>query len=297
MASTQATGQILDGKAVSQQRLAELATVLQRLSAERATDEHPPKLVVVLVGDDPASQVYTRRKTTVAQEIGLESELITLPGNTTEADVLALIATLNADATVHGILVQLPLPRHINQQTVLHSVAPHKDVDGFHPYNLGCLLAGDDIPYQALPCTPAGMMSILKHYDIEIAGQHAVVIGRSTIVGKPMAQLLLAANATVTLCHSRTANLASHTQQADIVVAAVGQPNMVTASMLKPGAVVLDVGINRLPDGRLCGDVDFDSAKTVASYITPVPGGVGPMTIATLMENTVNLYQRSLGKK
>jgi methylenetetrahydrofolate dehydrogenase (NADP+)/methenyltetrahydrofolate cyclohydrolase len=280
------TSLILDGKHVSQQHLARLKEQLAALPAEVPK----PKLVVVLVGDDPASQVYVRRKTKVAHEIGMASELITLAKNTEQQTLLNTIERLNADSTVHGILVQLPLPKHIDTQAVLHAVSPSKDVDGFHPFNLGRLLAGENDQHMALPCTPAGMISILKHYNIPISGKHAVVIGRSTIVGKPIAQLLLQANATVTLCHSRTENLASHTQSADILIAAVGIPNMVTADMVKPGATVLDVGINRLDNGKLTGDVDYDNVQPIAGAITPVPGGVGPMTIATLMENTYKLY-------
>lgn len=285
---TTTTAQLLDGKLVSQTRLAALKTKLATLPNNAQT----PKLVVVLVGDDPASQVYVGRKTKVAGEIGLASDLITLPANTEESAVLDHINRLNNDDSVHGVLVQLPLPKHLNTQAILHAVDPAKDVDGFHPFNLGRLLAGDTDETCALPCTPAGMMSILGHYEIPVSGKHAVVVGRSTIVGKPMAQLLLQANATVTLCHSRTADLASHTRQADILVAAVGQPGMITADMVKPGATVLDVGINRLDNGKLTGDVAFDEVSQVAGAITPVPGGVGPMTIATLMENTVKLYDK-----
>lgn len=280
------TGTVLDGKLVSQQHLARLKEQLAALPANASK----PKLVVVLVGDDPASQVYVGRKTKVAEEIGMASELISLPENTEQHTLLDTIHRLNTDSSVHGILVQLPLPKHINTQAVLHAVEPTKDVDCFHPFNLGRLLAGENDDHMALPCTPAGMMSILKHYNIPISGKHAVVIGRSTIVGKPIAQLLLQANATVTLCHSRTEELAKHTQSADILIAAVGIPNMVTADMVKPGAVVLDVGINRLETGKLTGDVDYRSVQPVAGAITPVPGGVGPMTIATLMENTYKLY-------
>ena len=284
--STTGAALILDGKTLAAQLQEDLRA---RIQARVASGVRSPKLVVIVVGDDPASHVYTKRKATVARELGMLSERIALPADTPQAVLLDTLTQLNADTTVDGILVQMPLPKHLDTQAVLRAVDPTKDVDGFHPINLGRLLAGDLPP--ALPCTPAGMMTLLQHYNIPIAGQHAVVIGRSTIVGKPMAQLLLNANATVTICHSKTRELPSLVGQADIVVAAIGQPNWVQGSWLKPGAVVLDVGINRLPDGRLVGDVDFERAVSVASAITPVPGGVGPLTIATLMANTVALWE------
>lgn len=278
---------ILDGKTLAAQLQEDLRA---RIQARVASGVRSPKLVVIVVGDDPASHVYTKRKATVASELAMLSERIALPADTSQAMLLEILTELNADTTVDGILVQMPLPKHLDTQAVLRAVDPTKDVDGFHPINLGRLLAGDLPP--ALPCTPAGMMTLLQHYNIPIAGQHAVVIGRSTIVGKPMAQLLLNANATVTVCHSKTRELPGLVRQADIVVAAIGQPNWVQGSWLKPGAVVLDVGINRLSEGRLVGDVDFESALSVSSAITPVPGGVGPLTIATLMSNTVALWEQ-----
>jgi methylenetetrahydrofolate dehydrogenase (NADP+)/methenyltetrahydrofolate cyclohydrolase len=282
------TAQILDGKKVSQQVVEKLTHELQAIHASGAL---LPKLVVVLVGDDPASQVYVGKKAKMAQKIGMLSELITLPAQTSQAELLEIIQRLNNDATVHGILVQLPLPKHINTLEIITAVNPKKDVDGLHPLNLGLLMTGD--PTACKPCTPAGVITILKDYNIPMTGKHAVVLGRSNIVGKPMGMLLLQENATVSYCHSKTADLQAITRQADILVAAVGVPNLVTADFIKPGATVVDVGINRL-DGKLVGDVDFDSAATKAGYITPVPGGVGPMTIATLMSNTLDLYKRSL---
>jgi len=282
------TSQILDGKKVSQQVVEKLTYELQAIHASGAV---LPKLVVVLVGDDPASQVYVGKKAKMAQKIGMLSELITLPAQTSQAELLEVIHRLNTDTSVHGILVQLPLPKHINTLEIITAVNPKKDVDGLHPLNLGLLMTGD--PSACKPCTPAGVITILKAYDIPMAGKHAVVLGRSNIVGKPMGMLLLQENATVSYCHSKTADLPGLTRQADILVAAVGVPKLVTADFIKPGATVIDVGINRL-DGKLVGDVDFDSVAEKAGYITPVPGGVGPMTIATLMSNTLHLYKRSL---
>ncbi len=276
---------VLDGKALSQK----ITERLKRDVAELKSQNKPlPKLVVIIVGENPASQVYVKRKATVAKEIGMASDLVKLPATTDQTELLTIIERLNHDQAFHAILVQLPLPKHLDENTILNAVSPSKDVDGFHPMNLGRLLSGDLPP--ALPCTPKGMMTMLTESGIAIEGQHAVVVGRSTIVGKPIAQLLLNANATVTLCHSRTKNLAEVCQQADILVAAVGQPKLITADFVKDGAVVLDVGINRTEEGRLVGDVDFNSVAPKASFITPVPGGVGPMTIASLMENTLALY-------
>ncbi|MDM7456515.1 MAG: bifunctional methylenetetrahydrofolate dehydrogenase/methenyltetrahydrofolate cyclohydrolase FolD, partial [Tepidimonas sp.] len=253
----------------------------------------PPGLAVILVGDDPASQVYVRNKVKACGEAGLHSVLETYPANLTEPELLARIAALNTDPAIHGILVQLPLPAHLNAQRVIEAIAPEKDVDGFHIANAGALLVGQPA---FRPCTPYGCMKMLEHIGrTDLRGQHAVVVGRSNIVGKPMALLLLQAGATVTICHSGTADLAHHTRQADILVAAVGKPRMIGADMVKPGAVVLDVGINRLPDGKLCGDVDFDAVREVAGWITPVPGGVGPMTIAMLLLNTVEAAERAAG--
>jgi methylenetetrahydrofolate dehydrogenase (NADP+)/methenyltetrahydrofolate cyclohydrolase len=255
----------------------------------------PPQLVVVLVGENPASLVYVNKKAKVAAQLGMASRVLRLPaGETDEARLFAALDTLNADPTVHGILVQMPLPAPLDAQRVLARVAPEKDVDGFHPVNMGRLMAGD-LPV-ALPCTPAGILRLLADYHIPLAGRHAVVVGRSNIVGKPLALLLLHAHATVTVCHSQTQALDTLTRQADILVAAIGKPQWIGPGHVKPGAVVVDVGINRLPPapgqtkGPLVGDVDFEAVSQVASALTPVPGGVGPMTIGTLMENTLALY-------
>ena len=251
-----------------------------------------PCLAVIIVGEDPASQVYVRNKKRACEESGITSLEYALPADTPEEKLLSLIGRLNADSTVDGILCQLPLPNRINEDTVTGAIAPEKDVDGFHPVNVGKMLTGKDC---FLPCTPAGVIEMLKYEGIPIAGRHAVVVGRSNIVGKPAAALLLRENATVTVCHSRTEDLRRITRDADILVAAVGKPGFITADMLKPGCAVIDVGINRLPDGSLAGDVDFAPAREAAGFITPVPGGVGPMTIAMLMKNTVISCQKRLG--
>ncbi|WP_373532989.1 bifunctional methylenetetrahydrofolate dehydrogenase/methenyltetrahydrofolate cyclohydrolase FolD [Vampirovibrio sp.] len=282
-----ATATILDGKLTSQNLLDSLSVELGALTAQGAP---LPKLVVVLVGDDPASQVYVNKKAKTAQKIGMLSQLLTYPQATSQAELLAVIAQLNQDASVHGILVQLPLPKHINTLDVITAIDPKKDVDGLHPLNMGLLMSGD--PSACKPCTPAGVMTLLNAYQVPLAGKNAVVLGRSNIVGKPMGLLLLQENATVTYCHSKTADLPAVCRQADILVAAVGVPNLVTADFIKPGAAVIDVGINRL-EGKLVGDVDFASAAQKAGFITPVPGGVGPMTIATLMANTLFLYRQA----
>ena len=282
------TTQILDGKKVSE---SVLATLTQELEVLRTRGAQVPKLVVVLVGNDPASQVYVNKKAKTAQAIGMSSEVLTFPENFRQEELAGEIQRLNLDPTVHGILVQLPLPRHINTLEIINLVAPHKDVDGLHPTNLGLVLAGD--PRGCKPCTPAGVITLLKHYKVPMAGKHAVVVGRSNIVGKPMGLLLLQENATVTYCHSKTEDLAAVTRQADLLIAAVGVPKLITADYVKPGAVVVDVGTNRL-DGKLVGDVDFESVSPQASFISPVPGGVGPMTICTLMANTLAQYQKSL---
>ncbi|MDH4379936.1 MAG: bifunctional 5,10-methylenetetrahydrofolate dehydrogenase/5,10-methenyltetrahydrofolate cyclohydrolase [Vampirovibrionales bacterium] len=287
---------LLAGKPVADAILAEVKHGIQDLLIKGHVA--PPQLVVIVVGDDPASHVYTQRKAVVAQDVGMRSQRIALLASTTQEQLLHHIAALNADADVHGILIQLPLPNHINTHTVLAAVDPRKDVDGFHPQNLGKLLGAWDARQNpvALPCTPAGTMTLLNHYGIELAGKHAVVVGRSTIVGKPLAQLLLQANATVTVCHSQTVDVFAHTRQADIVCVAIGRPGWLTADAIQPGAVVIDIGINRLGDdhptraGKLAGDVDFDSVALKASAITPVPGGIGPLTIATLMQNTLKLF-------
>jgi methylenetetrahydrofolate dehydrogenase (NADP+) / methenyltetrahydrofolate cyclohydrolase len=277
---------LLDGKIASQ-------SVLGQLKLEVDTLAIKPGLAAVLVGENPASKVYVARKVKIAHEVGLYSELHPLPEQTTEEALLTLIDSLNQNPAIHGILVQLPLPQHIREERILDRIALHKDVDGFHPTNMGRLLAG--LPPSALPCTPAGMMTLLDFYEVPLAGRHAVVVGRSNIVGKPASILLLNRDATVTMAHSKTQDLPQLLRQADIIVAAVGRPHMIQAEHVKPGAVILDVGINRLPDGKLVGDVDFESVSGIAEYITPVPGGIGPMTIATLMQNTVRLSRLQSG--
>lgn len=243
-----------------------------------------PGLAVILVGDDSASHVYVRNKKLACEYCGFYSQSFELPKETTEDQLLELICELNKNDKIDGILVQMPLPAHINPDTIINAILPEKDVDAFNPENVGKIMLGE---YSFLPCTPAGVMELLKYYNIDVSGKECVVIGRSNIVGKPMAMLLLHENATVTICHSRTKRLADVTRRADIIVAAVGKAGFVTADMVKEGAVVIDVGINRNADGKLCGDVDFDAVEKKASYITPVPGGVGPMTISMLMQNTL----------
>jgi methylenetetrahydrofolate dehydrogenase (NADP+)/methenyltetrahydrofolate cyclohydrolase len=282
------SAQRIDGKAISQQIREEIRREAQELAARGIR----PGLAVVLVGDDPASQVYVRNKAKACEELGFHSEVHRLPAATSQAELLALIGRLNGQADIHGILVQLPLPDHIDEKAVIDAIAIAKDVDGFHPVNVGKLAIGDDA---LLPCTPAGVIELMKRSGIEIAGKRAVVIGRSNIVGKPAALLLLRENATVTVCHSKTPDLPAVVRQADIVVAAVGVPRLVKADWIKPGAAVIDVGVNRLPDGKLCGDVDFDAAQEAAGWITPVPGGVGPMTITMLMANTLKAAKRAHG--
>ena len=250
-----------------------------------------PALAVVVVGNDPASAVYVRNKHRACLAVGIASYEYALPEETTESELLALIRDLNQKPEIHGILVQLPLPRHISEEKVLLAIDPKKDVDAFHPTNVGRLVAGN---YDFLPCTPAGVMQLLRYYKTEIDGKHCVILGRSNIVGKPMAHLMLEANATVTVCHSHTKNLADITRQADILVVAIGKAEFVHADMVKPGAVVIDVGINRLPDGALAGDVATREVEAVASAITPVPGGVGPMTIAILMKNTLTAAKKQI---
>lgn len=278
--------QLIDGKKISQQRI---EAVAQAVKARQEKGLHTPCLAVVLVGDDPASAVYVRNKKLACQKSGIESRSYELPSETTQDDLLKLVDKLNGDPAVDGILVQLPLPTHIDSQAVLERIEPHKDVDGFHPYNVGRLVV--KMPLMR-PCTPKGVMTLLEAYGIDPKGKKAVVVGASNIVGRPQALELLLSRATVTICHSATQNLADEVAAADILVVGVGIPNFVKGEWVKPGAVVIDVGINRLDDGSLCGDVEFDVAKERASMITPVPGGVGPMTIATLLENTV--YAASL---
>lgn len=274
--------QLIDGKKISQQRI---EAVAQAVKARQEKGLHIPCLAVVLVGDDPASAVYVRNKKLACQKSGIESRSYELPSETTQDDLLKLVDELNGDPAVDGILVQLPLPAHIDSQAVLERIEPHKDVDGFHPYNVGRLVV--KMPLMR-PCTPKGVMTLLEAYGIDPKGKKAVIVGASNIVGRPQALELLLSRATVTICHSATQNLADEVAAADILVVGVGIPNFVKGEWVKPGAVVIDVGINRLDDGSLCGDVEFDVAKERASMITPVPGGVGPMTIATLLENTVH---------
>jgi methylenetetrahydrofolate dehydrogenase (NADP+)/methenyltetrahydrofolate cyclohydrolase len=274
------TAQLIDGNLLSKQLRSEMAARVQALQAQGVT----PGLAVILVGDNPASQVYVRNKVKACHDTGLHSVLEQHSADLTEAQLLARVHALNLDPTIHGILVQLPLPAHINAQKVIEAISPAKDVDGFHMASAGALMTG--MP-GFWPCTPFGCMKMLDSIGYSLRGKHAVVIGRSNIVGKPMALMLLQQNATVTICHSATPDLKAMTLQADVIVAAVGQRNVLTADMVKPGAVVLDVGMNRNEEGKLCGDVDFEGVKAVASYITPVPGGVGPMTITMLLVNTL----------
>lgn len=275
------SAQILDGKAIA----ADLrATIKTEVDALLAAGHRTPGLAVVLVGEDPASQVYVRNKEKACQEVGFHSELIRLPAYTTEAELLKLIDQLNHREEIDGILVQLPLPEHIDEETVIERILPTKDVDGFHPYNVGRLTLRMPL---LRPCTPKGVMTMLARTGVKLEGLDAVIIGQSNIVGRPMALELLMARCTITVCHSRTRELQEKIRSADLLVAAVGRPEFVQGDWLKPGAIVIDVGINRREDGSLCGDVHFDSAKEVASWITPVPGGVGPMTVATLLENTL----------
>ena len=285
------TAQLIDGNALSRQLRADVASRASALHARGII----PGLAVVLVGDNPASQVYVRNKVKACVDTGLHSLLERYPSTLTEAELLARVNALNHDPAIHGILVQLPLPPHIDAQKVIKAISPAKDVDGFHVASAGALMVGQP---GFLPCTPYGCMKMLQSIGYNLRGKHAVVIGRSNIVGKPMALLLLDAHATVTICHSKTKDLSAVLRQADVIIAAVGRPNMLTADMVKPGAVVIDVGMNRVPEGepgegKLCGDVDFDGVKKVAGYITPVPGGVGPMTITMLLVNTLEAAERA----
>ncbi len=281
------TAQLIDGNALSRQLRTQVATRAAALKAQGTT----AGLAVILVGDSPASQVYVRNKVKACQDAGLHSVLEKYDASMTEAQLLARIEALNNDPSIHGILVQLPLPQHIDDHKVIEAISPLKDVDGFHIASAGALMVGE-VGFKA--CTPYGCMKMLESIGMkDLRGKHAVVIGRSNIVGKPMAMMLLAANATVTVTHSGTADLAHHTRQADIVVAAVGKCNVLTADMLKPGAVVIDVGMNRNDEDKLCGDVDFAGCQEVAGYITPVPGGVGPMTITMLLVNTMEAAERA----
>ena len=271
---------LIDGKAVAARCKDEIRARVAELKARGIT----PGLAVILVGDNPASQVYVRNKERDCAECGIYSEEYRLPGEIGQRELLDLIEVLNGNPAIHGILVQLPLPGHLSEKLVIDSIAPEKDVDAFHPYNVGRIMQGD---FRFVPCTPAGVMRLLDEYGVDPAGKHCVVIGRSNIVGKPMAMLLLHRNGTVTICHSKTPDLREQCLQADILVSAAGRRGLVTADMVKPGAVVIDVAMNRNDQGKLCGDVDFAAAKEIASMITPVPGGVGPMTRVELLENTL----------
>ena len=278
---------ILSGKTVSARIKENLKVEIENLKKNGTT----PGLAVIIVGEDPASKVYVGRKEAMCIELGMHSEKFALPESTTQEELVALVEKLNNDDKIHGILVQLPLPKHLDEKAVINTIRPEKDVDAFHPVNVGKIMIGD---YDFVPCTPAGIMELIAESNVEIEGKTCVVIGRSNIVGKPMSMLLLHKNGTVTTCHSRTNNLKEVTRQADILVAAVGRANFVTADMVKPGAVVIDVGMNRLEDGKLVGDVEFDGVEKVAGAITPVPGGVGPMTIAMLMQNTLTAAKNTL---
>lgn len=281
--------QIIDGKAIAAEIRGRIKIETQELQKNNVT----PGLAVVLVGDDPASRVYVTMKEKACAEAGIFSDERKLPTETSEAQLLALIDELNRDARIDGILVQLPLPAHINETRVLEAISPHKDVDGFHPYNVGRLATGNPL-FQ--PCTPYGIMKMLEHIGTDLTGKDVVVVGRSNIVGKPVALMCLARHATVTLCHSRTRDLADKVRSADVVIAAVGRPEMVKGAWIKEGAIVIDVGINRVGDKKLVGDVEFEAAIRRAGSITPVPGGVGPMTIAMLLQNTLESAQRRAGK-
>ena len=282
------SAQIIDGKAIAQQVRVELKARTDALKARGIT----PGLAVIIVGEDPASKIYVANKIKACAELGLHSEHIVMSADTPEATLLAKIDELNNDPKIHGFLVQLPVPKHIDSNKVLLAIDPEKDVDGFHPVNVGALATGN---MRFAPCTPWGCMKLLEKSGVSIEGKHAVVVGRSNIVGKPMALLLLQANATVTICTSKTVDLAKFTRDADILVVATGRAKMITGDMVKPGAAVIDVGMNRDENGKLCGDVDFEAVKEVAGWITPVPGGVGPMTITMLVANTVQSAERTQG--
>ncbi|URN94254.1 MAG: bifunctional methylenetetrahydrofolate dehydrogenase/methenyltetrahydrofolate cyclohydrolase FolD [Candidatus Pristimantibacillus lignocellulolyticus] len=282
------SAQIIDGKQISADMRNEMISEVAELKQKGVT----PGLAVILVGEDAASKVYVGSKEKACIQLGMYSEVHRMDADSSEEQVLALIDKLNNQDSINGILVQLPLPKHINEKAIIDAIRVDKDVDGFHPESVGNLVIGDD---SLLPCTPAGVIELIKRSGVEIAGKHAVVIGRSNIVGKPVAMLLLRENATVTICHSRTANLEEIAKQADILVVAIGRANAIDSKFVKPGAVVVDVGINRLDTGKLAGDADFESCKTVAGHITPVPGGVGPMTITMLMKNTITAAKKANG--
>ena len=280
--------QIISGKEVSQKVRERIKNETQSLFEKTGKK---PGLAVVIVGEDPASQVYVRNKAKGCEEVGFHSEVYRLPEETTREELLALIEKLNNDSNIHGILCQLPLPKHLDETEVILAINPNKDVDAFHPVNTGKIMIGN---YSFLPCTPAGVMELIASTGADIAGKECVVVGRSNIVGKPQAMLLLQKNGTVTICHSKTKDLKETTKRADILVVAVGRANFVTGDMIKEGAIVIDVGINRMEDGKLVGDVHFESAEKVASYITPVPGGVGPMTITMLLQNTLTAAKEQI---
>ncbi len=279
---------IMSGKEVSANTRAKISSEVNEFKEQYGIT---PGLAVIIVGNNEASKVYVRNKHKACEEVGMHSVVIEKPEETTEDELLALINELNLDDKVHGILVQLPLPKHIDEQMVINSISPKKDVDAFHPENVGKIMIGE---YDFLPCTPAGIMEILNYYNIEISGKKCVIVGRSNIVGKPQALLLLEKNGTITICHSRTKDLKEETKQADILVVAIGKADFVTADMVKEGAVVVDVGINRMPDGKLHGDVNFDEVAQKTSAITPVPGGVGPMTITMLLKNTLTAAKKHI---
>lgn len=279
---------IIDGKQTAADIRREIAAEVETIKEKTG---RAPGLAVILVGDDPASQVYVRNKAKDCEETGIYSVVERLPSETTEEELIALVKKLNGDELIDGIIVQLPLPKHLNSEVIINNIAVDKDVDAFHPYNVGKIMIGD---YNMLPCTPAGVMELLERCGVEVSGKNCVVVGRSNIVGKPQAMLLLHKNGTVTVCHSRTKDLAEVTRKADILVVAVGKAKMITGDMIKEGAVVIDVGMNRDADGKLCGDCDFDSCEKKASFITPVPGGVGPMTRVMLLKNTLSAAKRKL---
>ncbi|MBQ4249377.1 MAG: bifunctional methylenetetrahydrofolate dehydrogenase/methenyltetrahydrofolate cyclohydrolase FolD [Clostridia bacterium] len=284
------SAKVIDGKALSKKLREQIKKDAESLKAKGIC----PYLSVIIVGEDPASKTYVKNKRLACEEVGIKSDVYELPESTTSDELLSLVKKLNADESVHGILVQLPLPKHLDEKVVIENIRIDKDVDAFHPQNVGRIMIGD---FDFLPCTPAGVMEIIDEAGVEVKGKECVVVGRSNIVGKPQAMLLLHRHGTVTLCHSRTKDLKEVTRRAEILVAAVGKAKMITADMVRPGAVVIDVGMNRDENGKLCGDVDFDGVKDVASVITPVPGGVGPLTITMLLKNTIKAAQLKLDKK
>ncbi len=279
---------IIDGKAISAAIRGEIAAEVEQM---KKNNGFVPGLAVIIVGEDPASQVYVRNKKKDCDETGINSIVHALPENTTQEELLALVNKLNNDDSVHGIIVQLPLPKHLDSELIINNIDSKKDVDAFHPYNVGKIMIGD---YEFLPCTPAGVMALLERSNIDVAGKNCVVVGRSNIVGKPQAMMLLHKNGTVTICHSKTKDLAEVCRSADILVVAIGRAKMITGDMIKEGAVVIDVGMNRDENGKLCGDVDYESAEKKASYITPVPGGVGPMTRVMLLQNTLSAAKKKI---